>query len=229
MAKLTRMVVLACALIALAAAPTSASAAPDWHSGNAGAYVLTATTAVFIDINAGAVRIACTGMIFSGNVNPSPAAGTNPWVGFASATPGFTGCRTAGVPTTIACAAASFDTGVGPGAYAGPIVAPADGGVTSMAITGISCTISLAGRACSTFTGMTPGLHTNPSNLARTDGSVSFPGNPGQVLVAAKVGAGCAPIPNGAVFLLNPGGAGMLLKYTFPAGGPAAQPYVWYG
>jgi hypothetical protein len=227
MAKLTRLVALACALAALAVTPASAA---NWQSGNIGGYVLTATTAVNIDINAGAATVACTGMLFAGNVNASPPPGTNPWAGFATGTPTFSGCRTAGVPTTLACGPASFDTGVAPAAYAGPVVAPADGGRTSLTINAINCTIQIAGVNCSTFTGMTPGIHTNPSALARTDGTLSFPGNPGQVINNVRIGGGCGgAIPNGAVFLLNPGRAGMLFRYTFPGGGPALQPYVFYG
>lgn len=228
MTKLMRLVALACAVGALAA--SSALAAPNWQSGNIGGYVLTATTAVNIDINAGAATVACTGMVLTGNVNATPAPGTNPWVGFATATPTFAGCRTGGVATTVLCGPASLDTGVAPGAYAGPAVAPADLGRTSLTINAINCTIQIGGVNCSNFTGMTPGIHTNPSALARSDGTLTFPGNPGQVINNAIVGGGCGgAIPNGAVFMLNPGRAGMLFRYTFPAGGPALQPYVFYG
>lgn len=221
MSKLWRLVLVVAATAALA--PGAATAA-DWQTANVGGYTAATTTAAKFTI--GATTITCNTATAGGNVAVSPAPGTNPWNAFATFTPILANCATGlGVAVNVMCAAGTLGTGMAPGAYGGPALPPANGGLSGLTLTGFSCTLNMAGVNCSTVTGTINSTHRNPT--PPLVGEISFSAI-GQALNAAKIGAGCGAIPNGATTFTNPMGGGLLYKYTNPVAA-ANQAYLWYG
>jgi hypothetical protein len=230
--KFTFKAALVAAIMLASGAMASAASAADWKSNGPVNFTGTAANGSRLVIHGtgGDVFLNCTGATGSGTVAASPGAGVNPWTGSASLTPAFSGCTVAGTPFTVTCSAASLDTGTGPGAYSGgSTLATANGGVTQGTLTSINCTLKIGVTSCSTVTGTVESQYTNPVPATSTAGNLKV-FVAGQNLTAAKIGAGCAAIPDG------PSEFGTrttpLGDITYNVTSPAtlsSQPYVWYG
>jgi hypothetical protein len=225
------------AIVLASGAMAPAASADDWLSngpvsfrGDAG------PSRLIITGPSGDVALNCTTSAGTGDLAASPVAGTNPWFASATITPlfgaatGSGGCTVAGTPFTVLCAPADLDTGLGPAAYSGGTTqATADGGTTQGTLTSISCDLRIGATTCSTVTGTVEGQYTNPVQATSTAGQLTVFAA-GQSLTAAKVGAGCAAIPDGPASFgsaSTPPGD-LVYDVTSPAT-LADQPYVWYG
>jgi hypothetical protein len=125
---------------------------------------------------------------------------------------------------TLACSSAELRANSYIG---GDALATAGGGVAEVAITGIDCRLSAGATQCSTITGSVTGHYANPNPIATGAGSLTVT-TAGQALTVAKIGAGCAAIPNGAVTIGPPSGASGVTDTTFIVHGPNA-PYIYRG
>jgi hypothetical protein len=233
---------LAVAIVLASGAVASAASADDWKSNApAGGLPFRGDAAggsrLLIHGTGGDVALNCTTAAGTGTLAQSPPAGTNPWFAAATITPLFgaaTGsgsCTVGGTPFTVSCAAADLDTGLAPGAYSGgSTLATADLGVTQGTLSNVSCTLRIGATDCSTVTGSVEGQYTNPDQSLSTDGKLTVFGGATQNLTAARIGTGCAAIPDGAASFgsqSNPPGD-LSFDVTDPAH-PANEPYVWYG
>jgi len=226
--KLTIKLGLVAAIVLASGAMASAASAADWQTANTGAFTGSAgASRLIIHGPAGDVALNCTTSTGSGSLNPSPPAGTNPWLNAASITPAFSGCTVAGTPFTVTCAVATLRTGTGPGAYSGgTTLATADGGVTSGSLASISCQLKIGATTCSTVTGTVQTTYTNPTQPS-TAGKLTVLAA-GQNLTAT--GTACAAIPQGSANFGSPSvpPGNLVYNVTSPAT-PSSQPYVWYG
>ena len=230
--KVTLKLGLVAAIVLASAAMASAASAADWKSNGPVNFTGTASGGSRLVIHGagGDVNLNCTGATGSGTLAASPTAGTNPWTASATLTPAFSGCTVGGTPFTVTCSAASLDTGTGPGAYSGgSTLATADGGVTQGTLTSISCTLKIGTTSCSTVTGTVEGQYTNPVQATSTAGKLTV-FVAGQNLTAAKIGAGCAAIPDGpAEFGTRTVPLGDITYNVTSPATLSSQPYVWYG
>ena len=150
-----------------------------------------------------------------------PTAASLPWISAATnvvLTFGVGNCTVNGVPGyTVLCSSASFraESYVG-----GNTLATGGGGVTRGAITGIDCRLSLGATQCSTITGTVPTDYVNPNPINTGSGRFTLT-NAAQLLGVAKIGSGCAAVPDGTGTLGSVSGAG-IGDLTYTVHGPNA-------
>lgn len=104
----------------------------------------------------------------------------------------------------------------------GTTLATAGGGVTTGSL-GIDCRVAAGASQCSTITGSVPVHYTNPNPIATGAGRLTLTR---AGLVAEKIGAGCAWLPNGIATIGPPSGSTEVTDLTFTVDGPNA-PYIY--
>jgi hypothetical protein len=230
MSKLVKTSVLIAATALVGALASSASAA-NWHTNGDLAFATTNGGAIRLIVHpaggGSVVRFECPSLSMAGTWN-GPTSPALPWTSAATSTlvPGSgSNCTVSGVPGyDFVCSSAELRAN----SYAGgDTLATAAGGVTTGALTGLDCRLSIGPSTCLTVAGSIATRYTNPSALATGSGSLRLTAA-GQSLTASKIGAGCSWFPNGVATIGSPSGASGIVDMTFTVHGPGA-PYIYRG
>ena len=177
MTKITRIVVLATALMSLFAAATSTAGAVTWH--NTGDTAFTGTGGAGTLSSTG-VSLTCSSADGTGTTGPTPFVGAT-WTG-ATGTVTFTGCRLAGITTSVTCTGSLTGTTW----IAGPPSVTSGSGDTT-------CNVTQGGIKICHIEGTAPGTYTNPSGGTNGKSTVLA----STTLKTTNPASGTCPLGNG--------------------------------
>ncbi|MES1171259.1 MAG: hypothetical protein ABUL56_02750 [Actinomycetota bacterium] len=213
------------AAVALGGLWATSAGAAEWHTNGSLAFSSTNAGAVVLVVHHDGIQtvtISCSASAITGTLN-GPTSLATPWVNAATVTPLFSAagnCTMTGTPGyTFVCGTGELRVN----SYAGgTTLATAGGGVTTGSLK-VDCRVAAGASQCSTITGSLPAHYTNPNPITSGAGRLTLTG---AGLVAQKIGAGCAWLPNGTATVGPLSGSTSVGDLTFTMDGPNA-PYIY--
>jgi hypothetical protein len=200
----------------------SSAGAAEWHTNGHRTFSSTNAGAWRLAVHNGSstVLVECASATLTGTLRGPTIAGSTV-SGIATVTPVFGGpCTVSGTPGfSVTCSAGEVNA-VG---YSGGTTFATAGTGTAHVVRTEHCTLSAAGTPCSTSSGSSTNVYTNPHILGGNNSGGQFVvGTAGQRLEVTKIGAGCVAIPNGTGTFGKPGPGSTVTPISYVVDGPNA-------